>query len=467
MIRTASLWSRLLRRARQPELTALPAGVENPVAETELTSTPSRNLLLVHLESVSWQTVQAFPEAFPHLHTLMGEARTYRRHYASATSTMMVLAALLHGNDMEMDTAPGLAPPSGNAPSLFSLLENAGYATDMLCATPFPERPILETCKQSLPPIWKTNDFTALLERFESRIASVDKGQPFAVQVWSQIPHIEACLSIAPYAESLDDLIAGGCAVADTLLGAMLEILRRKGLLETTSVVVFGDHGDDYYTHGFKNGLLHAVEPYAALVHTPLVIRDPALSAGDDLRVASTIDIAPTCCTLLGIHHEVALPHGGLSLLEAPRRDIVFSQNLTALQPDRTRWDIRKGFAAIDHSHLLLVTCRGLEMYNHRLDPTNQANILHHMELGEDGRLALPPLGKGVHPHFHPVHHMWRSGSLQDSFITLRAALRAHVEAKAAHVTAVTGSTQGLLDMTAFDRINRHGRSAFFNTEDG
>lgn len=380
---------------------------------------------------------------------------------------MMVLAALLHGNDMEMDAAPGLAPPSCNTPSLFRLLEKAGYATDMMCATPSPERPILKSFAESLPPVWKTNDYTALLERFDVQTGNAGDTQPFAIQVWSQLPHIEVSLSTAPYAESLDDLISGSCAVADTLLGAMLEILRRKGELDNTTVVVFGDHGDDYYTHGFKNGLIHAVEPNTALIHTPLIIRDAALPLGDDARLVSTIDIAPTCCALLGLPYDVAFPTPGKSLLDGEGHDIVFCQNFTARQADRVEWDIRKCFAAIDHSCLLMVTSRGMEMYNHRLDPGNNGNILHHVELTPEGRLALPPLRKGVHPHFHAIHHMWRSGSLQESFLSLRAALRAHVEAKGVHATTLSGSSSGLLDLAAFDRINRHGRAAFFNSGDG
>ncbi len=462
----SALWSRLKQSLRQSLSDIQPLSQEEHEAE-DVVVPRRKNLLVVHLESVSWQTVLAFPEAFPHLHALMGEARTYRRHYASATSTMMVLAAMLHGNDMEMDAATGLAPPSSNSPSLFSLLQDAGYSTDMLCASPHPQRPILKSFAQSLPPIWKTNDYTALLERFDAQTGNAGDIQPFAIQVWSQIPHIEASLSITPYADSLDDLVAGGCAVADTLLGAMLEILRCKGILDNTAVVVFGDHGDDYYTHGFKSGLLHAVEPNTALVHTPLVIRDAALPVGDDSRLVSTIDIAPTCCALLGLPSEIVFSPSGLSLVDGEGHDTVFSQNFTARQADRADWDTRKSFAAIDRSHILIVSSRGLEMYNHRLDPGNHGNILHHVELGPDGRLTLPQLAKGVHPHFHTIHHMWRSGSLQESFLALHAALRAHVEAKAAHVITLTGSSQGLLDPSAFDHINRHGRAAFFNTEDG
>jgi hypothetical protein len=449
----ARLWARL-RKGAQPVRTSDRDGDE--------ATAQRKNLLVFHFESVSWQTVNSLPEAFPNLTALIAEARTYRRHYSSATSTLMVLAALLHANDFEMDTAQRLAPPDGNNPSLFSVLRQAGYSTEVLCATPLPGEPILQSFSQSLPPVWKSNDFAALLSRFDEHASS----GPFAVHVWSQIPHMVSNIALAAYAEGLDDLVAGACAVADTLLGELLDILRRKGILDDTTIVVFGDHGDDYYTHGFKNGLLHAVEPNTALVNTPLIIRDSSLAKGVDMRLASTIDVGPTCLELLGLPYQTNFPHSGASVVGAVPRAIAFSQNFTARQPDWKSFDVRKSFAAIDASHILMVTHRGLELFNHRLDPTNQANILHHFDMDAQGRLDLPPLRASVHPHFHTIHHMWRGGSLQESFETLRNALKAHVEAKNDHACAKNSeAATGLLNLSAFDQINREGRSIFFNTE--
>ncbi len=292
---------------------------------------PRRSLLLFHLESVAWQTMHAFPDAFPHLTALMAESRTYRMHVTAATSTQMVLAALLHGNDFEMDAAPGLSAPAGNNPSLLNTLRAAGYRTEFLCATSYPERPMLPRFAASLPTVRTTNDFAAMLANFEEAVST----GPFAVYAWSQVPHVLANLALAARARSLDELAAGGCAVADNLLGAMLDILRRRGVAGETTVVVFGDHGDDYWTHGFKTGLTHGVEPCMPLVHTPLVIRDPALPTGVDDGIVGTTDLAATCLDLLGLPTTVRtafIPGSALNLKITTPGDLRLAQALVSLE---------------------------------------------------------------------------------------------------------------------------------------
>lgn len=421
-----------------------------------------KNLLVVHLESVAWQTLEAFPDSFPHLIRLMGEARTYRSHVAAATSTQMAMAALLHGNDCEMDAADGIAAPAGHAPSLFAQLEAAGYRSAFLCATAYPGKTLLTPLAGSIPPIWSSNDYGALLERFEAAV----QARPFALYVWNQVPHIAADLALAPYARSLEELVAGGCAVTDNLLGALLEILRRHDRLEETAVVAFGDHGDDWWTHGFKRGLLHGLEPYTALLRTPLVIRDPDLPPGSDKRLASTIDIGATCLDLLGLEPAPAPAAAGRSLLRAPERAVAFAQNYTASQPDTPWRDVRRAFAAVDHSHALLATSRGLALFSYRLDPGNQTNLLHHFALDETGALVPLEPDDEPHPHFVTVRELWRAGGLQETFARLRQALRQHVAAKNALAETQGADPAALLDPGAFDRLDRTGRERYFNRAD-
>lgn len=138
-----------------------------------------KNLLVFHLESISWQTVRAFPEAFPNLHAFLGAARSYPAYFSSSTSTQMVLAAFLHGNDFEMDASPGLSAPACNNPSILRTLEESGYRTAFLCATVRPDLQMLPLFSRSVPPVWSSNDYAALIGRFE-KLATAP---PFAVYV--------------------------------------------------------------------------------------------------------------------------------------------------------------------------------------------------------------------------------------------------------------------------------------------
>jgi membrane-anchored protein YejM (alkaline phosphatase superfamily) len=161
-----------------------------------------KNLVIIHLESIAWQTLSAFPEAFPNLNRVMPTARVFRWYFSSSTSTQMVLAYLFHGNDFELDAATGLAKPAGNNPSLFTILQAAGYQTEFLCLTARRAKTMLPLFADTLAPVWSTNDFGELLQKFEKLTAT----PPFGIYIWNLVSHIEHALALAPYAGGVDDL---------------------------------------------------------------------------------------------------------------------------------------------------------------------------------------------------------------------------------------------------------------------
>ncbi|BBK33472.1 sulfatase-like protein [Stella humosa] len=419
-----------------------------------------KNLLLIHLESIGWQHLRHFPEAFPRFQQAMARGRLFRSYFSSATSTQMVLAYLLHGNDFEMDGTPGLGGAVGNNPSLMATLARHGYRAQAMCVSARNTARMLPLLAASLPPIWNTNDFAALGDRFERAISK----PPFALYVWNLVTHMEHAAALAGHAQGLDDLVGGTCAVADHVLGTLLDTLDRRGLADDTIVVIFGDHGDDYWSHGFKGGILHGVEPYTPLVHVPLLVLGPGIAPMADARLASTIDLAPTCLTMLGIDAPLPFAHSGRDLFKGDAPDCVFSQNFTASQADSPARDVFKTFAASDRSHTLLVSSRGLEMFNHRLDPTNHCNLLHFFEMDRHGDLALLTPVVRCHPHFIAALHgdpAIAQGIARD-FARLRTALRGHVQRKRAYVEGRGGMPADLLDPPCLDAISRIGQQRFF-----
>lgn len=426
-----------------------------------------KNLVIFHLESVAWQTLNAFPEAFPNLNRLLPTARVFRSYFSSATSTQMVVAYLLHANDFELDTAIGL--PQGpaarslaaqNNPSLFATLQDAGYRAAFLCVTALQAKTMLPLLAASLPPTWHTSDYAELFGKFEALTAAA----PFAIYLWNLVTHIEHATALAHHCDRIEELVGGGCAVADHVLGTLLRTLERKNLLDDTTIVVFGDHGDDYWTHGFKKGLLHGAEPYTHVVHTPLLIRDASLAAGSSHRLASTIDLAPTCLDLLDIPTPLPFAHSGRSLLDGAPRDVAFSQNFTGRQPDNSDSDIRKSFSVNDRTYSLLASSRGLELFNHRLDPTNHWNLLHFFDLDGDGRLILSAPPGFCHPHFatglRPM--LGEEKAIGRDFVRLRTALEAHLRDKRAFIAERAAAQDDILDPACFRTLNRHDRDRFF-----
>jgi arylsulfatase A-like enzyme len=109
----------------------------------------------------------------------------------------------------------------------------------------------------------------------------------------------------------------GEIAVADRLLGRLLEALDRLGLVDRTAVVVLSDHGETLVEREWA--MDHGGRPYDEQARVPLVLHVPGDgSAGR--RVAdqvSLLDVAPTVLDLLGLDPPAGLP--GRSLLPLAR----------------------------------------------------------------------------------------------------------------------------------------------------
>ena len=421
-----------------------------------------KNLLIIHLESITRQRLSAFGSAFPNTRRLMQDALVFDNFFSSATSTLMVVTYLFHGNDFEYDAASefeGMRPATNNR-NLFSVLQSHGYNADLICLNAFhtanPTK--LASWSDDLPPVWGTNDFPSLFNRFDE----LTNAPPFAIYVWDLITHIEHSLALAPFSSGLTDQIRRACGVADDAVGVMLAILERKGLLDNTTIVIYGDHGDDYWTHGFKGGMVHATEPYTQITWTPLAIRDPGLTPGTNENLASTIDIAPTCLALLGIDETAAFPLTGTNLLmTAP--ELVFSQNFTANQPDNRKLGIVKAFAATDDTYNLLASSRGLELYAYRLDPGNHCNLLHFFDVMPDGRLELRERS-GVAGHFRTAlqDNPRAVANLASHFGTLRTALAERVAAKRTYIAERGVEPAFALDPRCLHTVADETRAAFF-----
>lgn len=417
-----------------------------------------KNLVVVHLESIAWQAFNAFPEAFANLRRLMPSSRVYSWYFSSATSTQMAMAYLLHANDCELDAATGPSEPAANNPGLFEILQASGYRTEFLCLTGVQVKAMLPLLAGSLPPAWSTNDFSELQLKFEESTMA----RPFAIYVWNLMTHVEQAMALAGRDSGPEDVIGGACAVADHCLGALMDILARNDLMDETTILIFGDHGEDYWTHGFKAGLLHAGEPYSHVVHAPLVIQDASLAPGTDSRLASTVDLASTCLDLLGQASTLPFAHSGSSLLGEPRRAWAHSQNFTANQPDAPRWDIRKAFSVSDRSYTLLASGRGLELFNHRLDPTNHSNLLHFFDMDDTDIVPRAPAGR-VHSHFvKAAGEMVAGHAVVDRFARLRTALEDQIGRKHAYVVGRGSPFDNGLDPACLRMINRDGRDRFF-----
>ncbi|MFW6132599.1 MAG: sulfatase [Planctomycetota bacterium] len=102
----------------------------------------------------------------------------------------------------------------------------------------------------------------------------------------------------------------------DKAIGAVLDLLEARGLLERTAVILTGDHGEMLG----EFGRMGKTVLYEGSTHLPLIVRGPGIPAGQRRRqLGEQIDLIPTLLDLAGADKPDRLP--GISLLNAARHE--------------------------------------------------------------------------------------------------------------------------------------------------
>jgi arylsulfatase A-like enzyme len=102
----------------------------------------------------------------------------------------------------------------------------------------------------------------------------------------------------------LRDLYAARVALADRVLGELLEVLAASGRDQDTVVIVLSDHGESLGEHG---ALEHGDELWSEQVDVPLVIAVPGRGPARRPGPASLADVAPTMLALAGLSAPEAM----------------------------------------------------------------------------------------------------------------------------------------------------------------
>ena len=150
---------------------------------------------------------------------------------------------------------------------------------------------------------------------YEEHMAGTASTWTFGRQLPSLSP--EAFAADPPSAADRQHLIDlyDACVVhADDEFGAVLADLKARGLLDTSYVVVFSDHGEELFEHGPGN-FGHSNSLRESLLHVPLMLAGPGIEPGVVARPVTLLDLPPTLCALLDLPVPEAFQ--GVSLLDA------------------------------------------------------------------------------------------------------------------------------------------------------
>lgn len=375
-----------------------------------------KNLLLLHLESLNSLNYKMNPDLFPAVRGVEKKCRVFDKYYSTATSTIMVIGDLLYGGMKlyeECDSLSTIPPKYCYSSSLFDDLKEEGYNTGIYI---YPEGGDRESAEMRHIAGFKNKmelirEYTKYVKTFDS----IMDCQPFALMACNYISN----LSFSSYVDinnySIDtDYWEAGYRCMDRCCEDLIKLLKDKNLMDNTVIVLYGDHGDDYWGHGTHKGLAHAIEPNNLLIHTPLIIWDGIQREAPehDQRLIQTSDLRKIIMALLD----------GKSIDKLPSRQYTISRNEYAAQPIRAE-SFNKAYSVTEGRYLLMVSSKGMEMYDTKMDPACQNDLLRFF-VYENGILKSNEINKEIFSaHFSSFWNSREQRILRQKFYELRHVL--------------------------------------------
>ena len=333
------------------------------------------NYLLIHMESLNVATLRMNEECFPNIYKIIERSTFYNNYYSSSTSTYMVITDLIFGETGQFEDSDYLEDIFSIRPTkqtLFDVLQGYGYHVKQFCYGN-DENEVLKLknviCKNE--DTWADENLSRkkFLDDFERDLTSEGRFAYFIENVESHISRIaqhkmDGWLS--------DDLFLQRYRQLDKTIGGVFDALSRQNKLSDTVVVLYGDHGDDFFLHGFHDGYMHAIEPYTYMTHCPLIVYSPEKTPSVNNSLVSTIDIFSLSMDYLDIMKSSTV------------HDVVYSRNLFAGQ-NLSKNSFNKSYSVTDGKYTMLVSNLGLKLFNNNIDEYNSFNVLDLFKLKGNG----------------------------------------------------------------------------------
>jgi lipoteichoic acid synthase len=154
----------------------------------------------------------------------------------------------------------------------------------------------------------------------------IDAGgdRPFFAMMWTGNTHWpyffpKSDNQLVSMGDPYKDRYLKALQASDASVGHVLAHLETQGLLESTLVVILGDHGEAFGEHGRR---IHGTDIYDEQTHIPLLVINSNIVQSNSSVLGGMIDVAPTILHLLGLPPENRWE--GRSLFDPHRSERVF-----------------------------------------------------------------------------------------------------------------------------------------------
>ena len=327
-----------------------------------------KNLLLVHLESLNLIMYRMNRHMFPFLSEIEKNCFFFVKYFSTATSTIMVISDLFYGGLNQYEQCDSLACTLQEyvyESSLFDDLKQIGYYTEAFF---YPgDRDTGDAQKRNMVGFHSNMVLKQDEKEYVLELEKAMENRPFALLACNYISNLAHPVGTR-LNSGVDDWKYGFEAVEQNIKD-LFAYLKKEKLMDSTTIVFYGDHGDEYWTHGMHKGLAHATEPYAPLIHTPLFIWDSGLQQGYSERLIDTTDIRKLLYRVLAEGMEIN------QAVEMVHRKYSLSRNAYVAQPLR-KDSFSKAYSITDGKYLMMVSNEGLSLFDIEMDPTCHNNFL-------------------------------------------------------------------------------------------
>lgn len=383
-----------------------------------------RNLVIIHLESLNLMNYRMNRDKFEMLRKIEKKSLSFNKYFSTATSTLMIIGDLLYGGLEQFEQCESLDYVPKKyiyESSLFDDLKEKGYETNIFI---YPEGADRESAEERH--IAGFQNKMVLIRNYDEYLSSLESAMyedcPFALMACNYISNI-SLNCYAPNSQYVSGIQRweNGYSFMDKCVDDLWKLLEQKNLLHNTTVLFYGDHGDDFWQHSFHGGLTHAIEPYARLIWTPFWIYDGRLDKGETNKLTSTIDLAGIIKYLLFAEQEQ------INIDSCYERRYVLSRGAYSAQPSRKE-TFNKAYSLTDGKYFMLVSTYGLELYDIEMDPECQNNFLDFFVLDNQDLKFDDELNQKLTFHYDHFMNGQEIRHLKQKFYFYRARLKTEVK---------------------------------------
>ncbi len=335
-IRSAAKWlgyeeAPRQHRAIRNEATALTYPLAPLVVEP-----PVRPLNVVWLTVESLRADMLDPAVMPRIWALAQRSHRFRRHYSGGNGTRVGVFTQFYGlHGSYWFSFLG----ERRGPALIDVLLDQRYQIELFTSAHFSYPEFDKTVFSRIPQDhmheqpdelgWKSDQIN--VGKVIAWLAARDRSRPFLLFEFFESPHAryyfpDESVIRRPYLEDLNYATANlerdmeliknryvnACHHLDAQVGRVLDALEAEGLLDSTIVLVTGDHGEEFMEKGRWGHNSHFSEEQ---IRVPLVLSIPGTGSSVVERMTSHVDVPATLLPLLGVKNPPTDYSVGSSML--------------------------------------------------------------------------------------------------------------------------------------------------------